>query len=75
MLPIERLKLLENIFVPTALSSSTTTTQPPQSTLLTNYNKFSIDTLLDSLVALYDDCCNSTLRRDKIISNFIDYGK
>jgi serine/threonine-protein kinase MRCK len=65
MLPIERLNLLEKLFVPAATNTKS---------LIDNYNKLSIDTLLDSLVALYDDCCNSTLKRDKIISNFIDYG-
>ena len=69
MLPIERLNLLEKLFVPS------TQEEINRSLIENNYNKLSIDTLLDSLVALYDDCCNSTLRRDKIISNFIDYGK
>ena len=67
MLPIERLKLLENIVVPVLTSTQ-------NSTLTTNYNKFSIDALLDSLIALYDDCCNSTLQREKSILNFINYG-
>ena len=35
----------------------------------------SIETLLDVLVVLYDECCNSTLRREKSISDFVDYGK
>lgn len=68
MLPIERLKLLEKLFVPN-------TNEENCLEIRGKYNKLSIDTLLDSLVALYDDCCNSTLKRDKIISNFIDYGK
>ena len=66
MLPIERLNLLEKLFIPTSVLSTEK---------VSSLNKLSIDTLLDSLVALYDDCCNSTLRREKIISNFIDYGK
>ncbi|KAK2161691.1 hypothetical protein LSH36_111g01010 [Paralvinella palmiformis] len=35
----------------------------------------SIETLLDVLVVLYDECCNSTLRREKSISDFVDYAK
>lgn len=36
---------------------------------------FSIETLLDVLLLLYDECCNSTLRRDKNVSEFIEHGK
>ena len=36
---------------------------------------FSLETLLDALLVLYDECCNSTLRRDKNISEFIEHGK
>ncbi|XP_048579226.1 serine/threonine-protein kinase MRCK alpha isoform X3 [Nematostella vectensis] len=33
---------------------------------------YSIETFLDILLLLYDECCNSTLRRDKNISEFIE---
>ncbi|XP_031559571.1 serine/threonine-protein kinase MRCK alpha-like isoform X2 [Actinia tenebrosa] len=36
---------------------------------------YSLETLLDVLLLLYDECCNSTLRRDKNISEFIEYVK
>ena len=36
---------------------------------------FSIETLLDVLVVLYDECCNSSLRREKAVSDFIEFGK
>ena len=36
---------------------------------------FSVETLLDVLLLLYDECCNSTLRRDKNVSEFIEHGK
>ena len=36
---------------------------------------FSIETLLDVLLVLYDECCNSTLRRDKNVTEFIEHGK
>ena len=34
----------------------------------------SIETLLDSFVVLYDECFNSTLRREKNVSEFVDFG-
>lgn len=36
---------------------------------------FSIETLLDILVVLYDECCNSSLRKEKTVSDFIEYGE
>ena len=36
---------------------------------------YSVETLLDVLLLLYDECCNSTLRRDKNVSEFIEYGR
>lgn len=35
----------------------------------------SIESLLDVLVVLYDECCNTTLRREKNISEFVDFGE
>lgn len=36
---------------------------------------FSIETLIDVLLVLYDECCNSSLRREKTVSDFIEFGK
>lgn len=36
---------------------------------------FSIETLLDILLVLYDECCNSSLRREKTVSDFIEFVK
>ncbi|XP_063233759.1 serine/threonine-protein kinase Genghis Khan [Bacillus rossius redtenbacheri] len=36
---------------------------------------FSIETLLDILLVLYDECCNSSLRREKTVSDFIELVK
>ena len=36
---------------------------------------YSIETLLDALLVLYDECCNSTLRRDRNVREFIEHGK
>lgn len=35
----------------------------------------SVETLLDVLVCLYDECNNSPLRREKNILEFLDWGK
>uniref|UniRef100_A0A914HAA0 non-specific serine/threonine protein kinase n=1 Tax=Globodera rostochiensis TaxID=31243 RepID=A0A914HAA0_GLORO len=34
-----------------------------------------METLLDALVCLYDECCNSTLRKEKSIAEFVEYAK
>lgn len=36
---------------------------------------FSLETCLDILLVLYDECCNSSLRREKAVSDFIEFGK
>ncbi|XP_025194244.1 serine/threonine-protein kinase Genghis Khan isoform X2 [Melanaphis sacchari] len=36
---------------------------------------FSIETLLDVLLVLYDECNNSSLRREKTVSDFIEFVK
>lgn len=36
---------------------------------------YSTEALLDALLVLYEECCNSTLRRDKNIIEFIENGK
>ena len=36
---------------------------------------FSLETLLDVLIVLYDECCSSTLRREKNVTEFVDYGE
>ena len=36
---------------------------------------YSMETLLDILVVLYDECCGSSLRREKTVSEFIDLGE
>lgn len=36
---------------------------------------FSIETLLDALLALYDECVNAAQRREKNICEFIETGK
>ncbi|KFB49947.1 AGAP012090-PA-like protein [Anopheles sinensis] len=35
----------------------------------------SVETMLDCLLVLYDECCNSSLRREKTVSDFIELMK
>lgn len=35
----------------------------------------SMETLIDVLICLYDECCSSTLRKEKNVSEFVDFSK
>lgn len=59
MSAIERLKQLESLYLNGSPYDSS----------------FSLETLLDSLVCLYDECCNSTLRRERAIAEFVEFGE
>ncbi|XP_069937557.1 serine/threonine-protein kinase MRCK beta-like [Cherax quadricarinatus] len=41
----------------------------------TSGQSYSVETLLDVLVVLYDECTNSSLRREKTVSDFIEYAR
>ncbi|XP_064212287.1 serine/threonine-protein kinase Genghis Khan isoform X2 [Tribolium castaneum] len=43
--------------------------------VLAKGQSFSIETLIDILIVLYDECCNSSLRKEKTVSDFIEYVK
>ncbi|XP_049882032.1 serine/threonine-protein kinase MRCK alpha isoform X2 [Pectinophora gossypiella] len=62
VLGIKRLKQIETMFLPRRLQ-------------LPRTQSLSVETLLDVLVVLYDECCNSSLRREKAIADFICYVK
>ncbi len=36
---------------------------------------FSTETLLDVLLVLYNECCNSSLRKEKAVTDFIELGE
>ncbi|XP_046364774.1 serine/threonine-protein kinase MRCK alpha-like isoform X1 [Haliotis rufescens] len=57
----ERLKALEQLYLQGASASDGYTV--------------SVETLLDVLVTLYDECTNSTLRKEKNISDFVEFAK
>lgn len=68
----------------TANNTTTTTSNPLFGTILSGVvaaaglsaEKFlSVETMLDCLVVLYDECCNSSLRREKTVSDFIELMK
>uniref|UniRef100_A0A8C2C6S8 non-specific serine/threonine protein kinase n=1 Tax=Cyprinus carpio TaxID=7962 RepID=A0A8C2C6S8_CYPCA len=40
-----------------------------------NGQSFSVETLLDVLISLYDECTNSPLRREKNIAEFLEWAK
>ena len=35
---------------------------------------YSVETLLDSLMVLYQECCSSSMRRERTITEFVDSG-
>jgi serine/threonine-protein kinase MRCK len=41
----------------------------------TNGQCFSVETLLDILVCLYDECSSSPLRREKNILEYLEWGE
>ncbi|XP_026324420.1 serine/threonine-protein kinase Genghis Khan [Hyposmocoma kahamanoa] len=61
VLGIKRLKQIEQMFIARRLH--------PRG------NGLSVETLLDVLLVLYDECCNSSLRREKAVADFIQYVK
>lgn len=63
-----RLRQLEGLF----LGGPVLTQQLQQGAGVTS---FSIETLVDALLVLYDECCGSSLRREKTVSDFIEFVK
>ena len=57
----ERLKRLEQLYLGGVQESSK--------------QAVSLETLLDVLVVLYDECCGSTLRREKSVTEFVELGE
>lgn len=57
----ERLKKLEQLYLRGVQNS--------------NGQAVSVETLLDVLICLFDECSSSTLRREKSVSEFVEFGK
>ncbi|RVE49912.1 hypothetical protein evm_005380 [Chilo suppressalis] len=64
ILGVKRLKQIETMFLSRRL-------QGPRASAA----GLSVETLLDVLLVLYDECCNSSLRREKAVADFIQYAK
>ncbi|XP_026746252.1 serine/threonine-protein kinase Genghis Khan isoform X2 [Trichoplusia ni] len=62
VLGIKRLKQIETMFMSRRLQAPRT-------------HGLSVETLVDMLLVLYDECCNSSLRREKAVADFISYVK
>ncbi|CAB3256072.1 unnamed protein product [Arctia plantaginis] len=62
VLGIKRLKQIETLFLSRRLQGPRT-------------HGLSVETLVDMLLVLYDECCNSSLRREKAVADFIQYVK
>ncbi|XP_065311097.1 serine/threonine-protein kinase Genghis Khan isoform X1 [Dermacentor albipictus] len=43
--------------------------------VLVSGKAFTVEGLLDVLIVLYDECCNSSLRKEKTMTNFVEYVK
>ncbi|XP_076355418.1 serine/threonine-protein kinase MRCK alpha-like isoform X1 [Tachypleus tridentatus] len=59
--PEERIKQVEKLFLDGCFTA--------------NGTSYNIEILLDVLLVLYDECCNSSLRREKTFSQFVEHVK
>lgn len=84
MLANERQIELEKYVLSTSARQRTTTTSSDTTvatTTKTTSSKggggggFSMETLIDAFLALYDECTQSSLRRDKTLSSFVDFAR
>lgn len=67
--PVERrLKQLERLLLTSGEDGAVTTVSSSSSTSIS----ISVETLLDALLVLYDECFHSALRREKTVSDFLE---
>ena len=67
--PVERrLKQLERLLLTSGEDGAVTTTVSSTASSIS----ISVETLLDALLVLYDECFHSALRREKTVSDFLD---
>ncbi|XP_031622666.1 serine/threonine-protein kinase Genghis Khan isoform X2 [Contarinia nasturtii] len=80
---LKRLRQLESIIIENGASSVLLSTSGSNNdekctnaSLNVNPGKtLSVEALLDALIVLYDECCNSSLRREKTVNDFIELVK
>lgn len=70
--PITRLDQLEQFIITTTGSRLK---DPHAATNETSNKILSVESLLDCLIVLYDECQNSSLRREKTVSEFLELRK
>jgi serine/threonine-protein kinase MRCK len=69
--PVERrLKQLERLLLTSGEDGAVTTATSSSSS--TSTITISVETLLDALLVLYDECFTSALRREKTVSDFLE---
>lgn len=76
---LKRLRQLESIIIENGASSvllrSNSDGKFTNATHTNPGKTLSVEALLDALIVLYDECCNSSLRREKTVNDFIELVK
>ncbi|XP_055372860.1 serine/threonine-protein kinase Genghis Khan isoform X3 [Condylostylus longicornis] len=74
---LKRLRQLESLILENGVSNIFLGSGDGTNTDLPNNpgKSLSVEALLDALLVLYDECCNSSLRREKTVSDFIELVK
>lgn len=75
---LKRLRQLESIIIENGASSillASLDGKCTNSSLINPGKTLSVEALLDALIVLYDECCNSSLRREKTVNDFIELVK
>lgn len=78
---LKRLRQLESIIIENGASSillggtGNNDGKYTNASLVNPGKTLSVEALLDALIVLYDECCNSSLRREKTVNDFIELVK
>lgn len=72
---LKRLRQLESIIIENGASSILLGTATDGLITTSPGKSMSVEALLDCLLVLYDECCNSSLRREKTVTDFIELVK
>ncbi|XP_037032828.1 serine/threonine-protein kinase Genghis Khan [Bradysia coprophila] len=72
---LKRLHQLDSLIIENGESHSGLLLDASDAVQATGKKSVSVEGLLDCLLVLYDECCNSSLRREKTVSDFIDLVK
>lgn len=72
---LKRLRQLESIIIENGASSILLGSATDMVPVTHPGKTMSVEALLDCLIVLYDECCNSSLRREKTVTDFIELVK